>query len=269
LADRSESMSLLTKSIPVFMLLALPAVGQTRAYQGPRTADGKPDINGIWQAINTADWDLRAHVAKAGHVVSLGAQGAEPGGIGVVEGGVIPYLPEALKTREDNYKKRFTDDPEVKCYLPGVPRATYLPFPFQIVQSAKAMMFSYEFAAASRTIYMAGAPEPDESWMGTSSGHWDGDTLVIDVTGFIDRTWFDRAGDFHSDALKVTERYTPLSAETMQYEATITDPKVYSRPWNISMPLYHRQEPGLRLLEFRCAEFVEELMYGQYRKKTN
>jgi hypothetical protein len=245
------------------------ARAQISSYTGPRTSDRKPDLNGIWQAMNTGDWDLSPHTAQAGPVVSLGAQGAEPGGIGVVEGGPIPYLPEALKTKAENYKNRFRDDPEIKCYMPGVPRAVYTPFPFQIVQSSKVIMISYEFAAASRTIFMGKAPAVDESWMGTSTGHWEEDTLVIDVTGLIDRTWFDRAGNFHSDALHVTERYTPLSRDAIQYEATITDPKVYSRPWKISMPLYRHLEPNARLMEFRCAEFVEELLYGKFRKKAN
>jgi hypothetical protein len=245
-----------------------PGVAQSSSYTGPRTTDRKPDLNGIWQAMNTANWDLSPHTAQSGSVVSLGAQGAEPGGIGVVEGGAIPYLPEALKTKAENYKKRFTDDPEIKCYMPGVPRAVYMPFPFQIVQSAKVIMVSYEFAAASRTIFMGAAPAVEESWMGTSAGHWEGDTLVVEVNKLIGRTWFDRAGDFHSDALQVTERYKPVNHDVMQYEATITDPKVFSRPWKISMPLYRHLEPNARLMEFRCAEFIEELLYGKFRKKS-
>jgi len=245
------------------------AAADPSSYTGPRTADHKPDLNGVWQALNTADWDLLPHAAHSGPISSLGAQGAEPGGIGVVADGSIPYLPEALKIKSENYKKRYTDDPEIKCYMPGVPRATYLPFPFQIVQSAKIILVSYEFAAASRTIFMGAAPQVDESWMGTSSGRWEGDTLVVDVTGFNDRTWFDRAGDFHSAALQVTERYKPVSREVMQYEAMITDPKVFSKPWTISMPLYRHVEPNARLMEFHCAEFVEELLYGRFRKKAN
>jgi hypothetical protein len=245
------------------------AAAQSTSYTGARTADRKPDLNGIWQAMNTANWDLSPHIAKVGSIAALGARGAEPGGIGVVDGGVIPYLPEALKTKAENYKNRYTDDPEIKCYMPGVPRAAYMPFPFQIVQSSRTIVVAYEFAAASRTIFMGKAPDVDESWMGTSSGHWEGDTLVVDVTGLVDRTWFDRAGDFHSDALKVTERYTPVSRDVMQYEAMITDPKVYSRPWKIGMPLYRHREPNARLMEFRCAEFVEELLYGKFRKQAN
>jgi hypothetical protein len=251
----------------ILCCFATAGAGQSTAYSGPRTTDHKPDLNGIWQAMNTANWDLSPHAAQGGPIASLGAQGAEPGGIGVVEGGSIPYLPEALKTKAENYKKRFTDDPEIKCYMPGVPRAVYEPFPFQIVQSSKVVMVSYEFAAASRTIFLGTAPTVEESWMGTSAGHWEGDTLVVEVTKLIDRTWFDRVGDFHSDALHVTERYTPVNHDVMQYEATITDPKVFSRPWKIGMPLYRHLEPNARLMEFRCAEFIEELLYGKFRKK--
>lgn len=254
-------------TLALICCFARVAPAQSGAYKGPRTADGKPDLNGVWQALNTANWDISPHAAKVGNIASLGAQGAEPGGIGVVEGGTIPYLPEALKTKAENYRKRFTDDPEIKCYMPGVPRAAYMPFPFQIVQSPRVILMSYEFAAASRTIFMGTPPQLEESWMGTSVGRWEGDTLVIEVTQLNDRTWFDRAGDFHSSALHVTERYTPVTADLIQYEATITDPKVFSRPWKIGMPLYRHMEPHARLMEFRCSEFAEELMYGQYRKK--
>ncbi len=248
-------------------LCPTPAGAQSSAYQILRTKDGKPDLSGIWQVLSTANWDLQAHAAQAGHVVALGAQGAEPAGIGVVEGGEIPYLPAALAQKKTNYEKRFTDDPEIKCYMPGVPRATYLPFPFQILQSQKVIQISYEFAAAARTIFMQKMPPaPLDSWMGQSVGHWEGDTLVVDVTGLVDQTWFDRAGDFHSDALHVVERYTPVSRDVLKYEATIEDPKVFSRPWKISMPLYRHVEKDARLMEFRCAQFVEELLYGQYRK---
>jgi len=249
------------------LLETIPAQGQTPAYKASRTADGKPNLNGIWQAINTANWDLEGHAAQKGHVLSMGAQGAEPGGIGVVDGGEIPYRPEALAQKKKNYEKRFTEDPEIKCYQPGVPRATYEPFPFQIVQSKSAVLISYEFANATRTVYMENPPEsPTDYLMGHSVGHWDGESLVVEVTNLDDRTWFDRAGDFHSDALHVTERYTPISADALRYEATIEDPQVFSRVWKISMPLYRRLEKNARLMEFRCVEFVEDLIYGPYRK---
>jgi len=248
------------------LLVATAAWGQTRL---PRTADGKPDLNGVWQAMNTANWNLEAHSAQAGPIVSLGAEFADPGGGTVVEGNEIPYLPAALAKRKANFDRRFVDDPEIRCYMPGIPRAAYMPYPFQIVQSPKQIVMAYEFASASRIIYMGKTtPAQFDTWMGHSVGHWDGDTLVIDVTALNDKTWFDRAGDYHSDQLHVVERYTPLSAEAMRYEATIEDPQVFSRPWKISMPLYKHLEKGAQLNEFKCVEFVEELIYGQYRKRT-
>jgi hypothetical protein len=249
-------------------LAAIPVFGQT-ASKGPRMPDGKPNLNGIWQAMNTANWDLQEHAARPGLVVALGAEGAEPGGPGVVEGGEIPYLPAAREIKKANFEQRLAADPEVKCYLPGVPRATYMPYPFQILHSAKAIFFAYEYDGAVRNIYLKDpGPAPADSWMGQSVGHWDGDTLVIDVTGLDERTWFDRAGDFHSDSLHVVERYTPLGPDTLSYEATIEDPKVFSRPWKIRMPLYRHLEKNARLMEFKCVEFAEELMYGQFTKKT-
>jgi hypothetical protein len=203
-------------------------------------------------------------------VVALGAAGAVPAGLGVVEGGEIPYLPEAAAKKKANFEDRLTVDPEIKCYLPGVPRATYMPYPFQIVQTPKYILIAYEYAGATRTIHMDKAPpDPADSWMGHSVGHWEGDTLVVDVTGLNDQTWFDRAGNFHSDALHVVERYAPLSADALTYEATIEDPKVFSRPWKMVMPLYRRLEKNAQLMEFRCVEFVEELMYGHLRKQPD
>ena len=238
------------------------------AYRAPRTADGKPNLNGIWQAMNTANWDIEAHSAAPSPVRDLGATGAIPGGVGVVEGGSIPYLPEALKKKQENQANRLKLDPEVKCYLPGVPRAVYMPYPFQIIQSTKHIMMLHEYAGAVRTIYMAEQVEaPADSWMGWSNGKWDGESLVVDTKGFNDLSWFDRAGNFHSDALHVIERFTPRSADTLNYEATIEDPKTFSKPWKISMPLYRRVEPNAQIMEFRCVEFVEDLMYGHLRKQ--
>jgi hypothetical protein len=248
----------------------LPIASQAEPYQPPRTADGKPNLNGIWQVLNTANWDLQEHAARPGLVVALGALGAVPAGAGVVEGDEIPYLPAAAAQRKENFENRLTADPEIKCYLPGVPRATYMPYPFQIVQTPKYILMAYEYAGATRTIYMDKAPaSPADSWMGHSVGHWEGDTLVVDVTSLNDQTWFDRAGNFHSDALHVVERYIPLSPDALTYEVTIEDPKVFSRPWKMSMPLYRRLEKGAQLLEFKCVEFVEELMYGHLRKQPS
>jgi hypothetical protein len=263
------------------MVIGAVALAQ-QAYLAPRGADGKPDLNGIWQALNEANYDLEAHVARpamalrpgpygpipAAPVLALGAVGAVPPSLGVVEGGEIPYRPEALARRKQNQEDWLNLDPEVKCYLPGVPRATYMPYPFQILQSASALTFVYEYAGAVRNIYLKDAgPAPADSWMGQSVGRWDGDTLVIDVTGLNDQTWLDRAGNFHSDKLHVVERYTRTSPDVMSYEATIEDPVVFTRPWKIGMPLYRRQEKSAQLLDFKCVEFVEELLYGQYRKR--
>ena len=243
-----------------------PAAASAR--QAPlRTADGKANLNGIWQAMNEANWDIEGHSAGPGRVLALGAEDAEVPGLGVVEGGPLPYLPAAATKRKANFDKRLTLDPEIKCYLPGVPRAMYMPQPFQIIQSQKHIMMAFQYAGAIRTIYMDEHKEaPADSWMGWSNGHWEGDTLVIDTTGFNDSSWFDRAGNFHSDDLHVVERITPVNADLLNYEATIDDKKVFSRPWKMSMPIYRRKEKGARLLEFRCVEFVEDLIYGALRK---
>jgi hypothetical protein len=251
-------------------------------YRAPRGPGGKPDLNGIWQALNEANYDLEAHVARpalalragpygpvpATRVLALGAVGAVPPSLGVVEGGEIPYKPEALAARKKNQEDWLNLDPEIKCYLPGVPRATYLPYPFQILQSGSALTFVYEYAGAVRNIFLGTAePAPADSWMGQSVGRWEGDTLVVDVTDLNDQTWFDRAGNFHSDKLHVVERYTRTSPDVIAYEATIEDPAVFTRPWKIAMPLYRRQEKNAQILDFKCVEFVEELLYGQYRKR--
>ena len=260
---------------------AMSARGQATGYRAPRI-DGKPDLNGIWQTLNEANYDLEGHAARpamavrpgpygpvpAAPVLALGAVGSVPPSLGVVEGGQIPYQPEALAKKKENEQNWLTRDPEIKCYLPGVPRATYIPQPFQIFQNAHQIFIAYQYDGAVRNIYLKDpGPAPVDSWMGQSVGHWEGETLVIDVTGMNDRTWFDRAGNFHSDQLHVVERYTRTSPEVISYEATIEDPKVFTRPWKISMPLYRRQEKNARLLEFKCVEFVEELIYGQWRKK--
>jgi hypothetical protein len=263
--------------------------GTGASYRAPRVADGKPDLNGVWQALNTANFDLQAHAARpalsllpapgrsgvpglvratpvalpAPAVRPLGAVGGVPAGESVVVGGEIPYRPEALAKRQENAREWLQRDPEIKCFMPGVPRATYLPYPFQILQGTNKIVIAYEFAGATRTIHMDTVGDsPSPSWMGWSRGRWDGDTLVVEVTDFNEDTWFDRAGNFHSDALKVTERYTPESPHHLMYEATIEDSKVFTRPWTIRMPLYRRLEPNKQLLEYKCVEFVEELMYG-------
>ena len=245
----------------------LLAAGQAPAYRAPRAADGKANLNGIWQAITEANWDIEGHSAAPGRVLALGAEDAVVPGLGIVEGGPLPYLPAAAAKRKANFDARLTADPEIKCFLPGVPRAMYMPQPFQIIQGGKYIMMAFQYAGAVRTIYMDEHKEaPADSWMGWSNGHWEGDTLVVDTTGFNDLSWFDRAGNFHSDALHVVERITPASPDHLNWEATIDDKRVFSRPWKMSMTLYRRKEKGARLLEFRCVEFVEDLIYGHLRK---
>ena len=258
--------------LAVILSAVRPAVGQPptgRASGVARMPDGKPNLNGIWQTLSTANWDLEPHAAAPSPVLALGAAGAIPPGLGVVQGGPIPYLPEALNRKKENAKNWLIADPEVKCYLPGVPRATYKPHPFQIVQSRNVILIAYQYASASRTIPLKARTEEAavDTWMGDSVGRWDGDTLVVDSESFNDSTWFDRAGNYHSGALRVVERYTPIDANIIQYEATIEDPKVFSRPWTIRMPIYRHVETNAQLIEFKCVEFVEELMYGHLRKK--
>jgi hypothetical protein len=234
----------------------------------PRASDGHPNLSGIWQALGTANWDLEDHSPAPGPLYQMGAVGATPGGQGVVEGGEIPYKPEALAMKKKNFANRLALDPEVKCYMPGIPRATYMPFPFQIVQSPNMILMAYEFASSDRVINMGKPVEAAvDTWMGTANGRWEGETLVVDNTGFNDKTWFDRAGNFHSDQLHVIERFTLLDKDHLQYEATIEDPQTFTRPWKISMPLYRRVEKNVQLTDFKCVEYAEELLYGDLRKK--
>jgi hypothetical protein len=268
------------------------AAGQTQRPQGPqvpRQANGKPDFSGIWQAHNGANWDLLAHTARpmvaqpgvyqdvpdykgmqvlAAPVVALGAIGWVPPDVGVVEGDEIPYQPWAATRKQENFDNWLDRDPEIGCYLPGVPRAMYMPYKFQIIQGTNDIMMVFEFAGAERTLHLHQVdPYPADSNMGHSVARWEGDTLVVDVSSFNAETWFDRAGDFHSDALHVVERYTPISRDAFRYEATIEDPKVFTRPWQISMPIYRRLEPNAQLMEFACHEMVEETILGHLRKE--
>ena len=266
-----------------------PVSGQGEPYRAPRTLDGRPDLSGIWQALNTANYDLQTHPARPAmalipappraaipgldrsqpvelpheSVRAMGAVGGVPAGEGVVEGGDIPYQPWAAAQKKENVEHWVERDPEIKCFMPGVPRATYMPYPFQIFQNVDKILIAYEFAGTTRTIHMGEVKNnPAPTWMGLSRGRWDGETLVVDVTDFNDQTWFDRAGNFHSEALHVVERYTPVSPYHLMYEATIEDPKVFTRPWKIRMPLYRHFESGKKIHEYKCTEFVEELLYG-------
>ncbi len=260
------------------LALATIASAQSRI---PRLPSGKPDFNGIWQAIGPANYDIERHMARpslmlregphgplpAVPLLRLGAVGSVPGGMGIVDGGKIPYQPEAAKKRDENRANWLDRDPEIRCYMPGVPRATYMPFPFQILQNAKQFFINYEFAGAFRDIlFKSPGPAETDSWMGQSVGRWEGDTLVVDVTGQNDQTWFDRSGTHHTAALHVVERYTLSSPHHIQYEAIIEDPEVFTKPWKISLPLYRRMEPDARVMDFKCVEFVEELVFGEFRR---
>ena len=241
----------------LFVFFVAAAAAQTSAtYTPPKTADGQPDLQGMWQVVNTAAWDLEDHAATLG----------VPAGKGVVEGGSIPYRPEALSRKRENAMKRASLDPEHKCYLPGVPRITYMPHPFRIVQQRDKISILYEYLGVTRFLYMNGNPHPRgpiEWFMGDSRARWEGNTLVVDVVHFTDQTWLDRAGNFHSNALHVVERYTPLSADHMRYDATIEDPNVFTRPWTISMPLYRRQESNAELLEYDCLTYLLDETWEQ------
>ncbi len=254
---------------------------ETQAARPARIA-GKPNLNGIWQALNTANYDILSHQAKAAlamrpgpvvpvpaaPVLAFGAVGSVPAGNGIVEGDEIPYLPEAAKKQKENQENWLDRDPEIKCYLPGVPRANYMAMPFQILHSDKAVFIAYEYAGAVRNVLLKDpGAAPIDSWMGQSVGVWEGDTFVVTVTGFNDQSWFDRAGNHHSDKLKVVERYTPQGPDHLWYEATIEDPATFSKPWKMRFPLYRHINPDARLNQFKCVEFVEELMYGKFRKQ--
>ena len=273
----------------VLWLAVMPTAGQQQGtaavqfpagYKAPRLG-GHPDLNGVWQAMTTANIDLEDHEAQAGPYTELiGAYSGWPAGQSIVQGGAIPYKPEALEKKRRNAANRAKvdvsndetwhdlGDPEMKCYMPGVPRGAYMPFPFQIVQgSSPYILISYEFASATRVVRMDWKQEaPTDTWMGWSRGRWEGETLVIDVTGNRAETWFDRAGNYHTDALHVVERYTPVSPYHLMYEATIEDPNVFTRPWTIRFPLYRRMEPNAQLLEFKCVPFTEDLLYGKWKK---
>ena len=224
--------------------------GDPSAYKPALTSDGKPDLQGVWQALNTAAWDLQDHSARLG----------VPAGQGVVEGNEIPYQPWAVARKKDNFEKRLTEDPIAKCYLPGVPRITYMPHPFQIFQTPGTTVILYEYDHAVRTIYTDRPHLPGhiDFWLGMSRGRWEGETLVVDVIDFNDKTWFDAAGNFHSDALHVVERYTRTGPDHIAYQVTIDDPRVFTRPWTMNMTLYRRREQNIQLLDYECNALAEE-----------
>ena len=269
--------------VSLFLKPGAPPIISAQAQTQVTRIAGHPDFSGIWEANNTANWDLLTHesrplvgqpgltansVVLAAPVVGLGTLGWIPAGTGIVENNEIPYLPWAAQRKKENQEHWMDRDPEIKCFQPGVPRAMYMPHPFQIIQSGTKVQMIFEFGNAQRTIHLNKMEEyPNNAYMGYSVGRWEGDTLVVDVTDFTDATWFDRAGDFHSDALHLVERYTPLGRDVIRYDATIDDPQVFSRPWKISMPLYRRLDQYAQVMEFRCVEMVEETIYGHLRKE--
>jgi hypothetical protein len=281
---------MLSRFVPALLtaLLACPVLAgdvvpvEAQGYVAPRGPGGKPDLNGTWRVLNRANYNLEDHGAEAAmayregpvkpvpakEVVAIGTLGSVPAGFGVVEGGEIPYTKAARKQRDKNRANRLAGDPEIKCYLPGIPRANYMPYAFQILHNEDALFFAYEYAGAARNIHLTDpGPAPIDSWMGQSVGEWDGDTLVIETTGQHSQTWLDRSGNFHSESLRVVERFTPTSPHTMDYEATLEDEQVLTRPFTIRMPLYRLVGEDARLQQFNCVEFVEELLYGHLRKE--
>jgi hypothetical protein len=266
--------NLIQKQIAKLGLLTLVgifSITQAAAQSGeiPRTPSGKPDLSGIWQAMTSAHYDVEPHAASEGaHPGLMGAISATPAGLGIVEGGRIPYNEQSLRVRDANKASALENDPLTKCYMPGVPRANYMPFPFQIVQSEGVILIAYEVAESNRIVYVD-QPELEsqvDAWMGHSNAHWEGDTLVVRVSGQMPDTWFDRSGNHHSYEMVVEERWTATGADHVQYEATITDPNTFTAPWTISFPLYRHVADNMQLLEFKCAEFAEEFLYGEWRK---
>ena len=254
----------------VFGLLLTASAGaqqHSRSEDAPRLTSGKPDLSGVWQALTTANWNVLTHGASAGPP-EYGTLLTTPPGYGIVDGDLIPYLPAAAEQQRRNYEGRFSEDPELKCYLPGVPRANYMPYPLQIFHSDNRLLIAYQFAGAARIVNL-GPPKPSaiDSWMGVSNGRWDGDTLVVDVSGFNGMAWLDRAGNHSSAALKVVERYTLAGPNAIDYSATLEDPQTFSRPWTMRFRHVRNPNPEQHLMEFKCVPFTEQLLYGQFYKK--
>ena len=282
-----KRLSILAATAAALMMTASGTAFAQAGVQQPASIDGKPNLNGIWQAMNTANWNLEPHAAGPNPVADrlVGATGAIPAGLGVIEGGTIPYKSEARERLAAHRQNLINHDPEAACYLPGIPRATYLPYPFQIVQGGNDdMLMVYEYANANRVIEMRDVDIPPiDTWMGTSYGQWDGDTLVVTTlaqspgeykapAGLMisdSVTWLDRAGNYLRNTTTVVERFTKMGDNHIQYSATITDPELYTRPWTISMPLYRRLEPNAQLLEFRCVPFSEPLLYGDLLEENS
>jgi hypothetical protein len=260
----------------LFLLSCSPAPQSTSVAEpvviiesAASTAASQPDLSGIWQAVNTAHWNVEGHTAKKMPVTGvIGAYGGMLAGTSVVVGGEIPYRADALAAREVNQADWANLDPAAKCYMPGIPRQTYMPAPFQILQTDSEIFIAYEWGSNSRSIFMdrPGTSAPLPSWMGYSLGRWEGGTLIVDVTSQMTDTWFDAAGNYHSGSLHVEERYRMIDENHIEYQALITDPEVFTEPWTIRMPLYRRIEEDARLLEYKCIEYAEDLLYDHLRQ---
>jgi hypothetical protein len=233
--------------VVMYVFVPLTAAQAPASPAVPRAADGRPDFSGIWQALNTASWNIEDHSAAKD----------VPAGQGIVEGGQIPYLPWARGRRDEHSRNRVTADPLAKCAQPGVPRIMYMPYPFQIVQTPAYIAMLFEYQHTTRHIRLNSAhPEGPIEWaLGDSRARWEGDALVVDVVHFNDQTWFDRAGNFHSEQLHLVERFTLVDRNHITYEVTVEDPKVFSRPWKMAMPLYRRLEPRVQILDYVCQSF--------------
>jgi hypothetical protein len=239
--------------LATLVLVSAAAEGQdAQSTAIPRTSEGKPDFSGFWQVLNSANWDIEPHNARPG----------TPPGLGIVVDGPLPYRPDALGRRRENWRNRAKQDVDVKCFLPGVPRILYEPYPFMIDQTPTQLMMVFEYANAKRNIYF-NTPHPKgplDFWMGDSRGKWDGDTLVVDATYFNADPWLDRSGNYHSEDLHVVERYQFLTPDHIQYTASLEDPKVFTRPFNISMVLYRHKEANFTILDNECYAFGDRDM---------
>ena len=258
-----------TRKVTALILFLLAAVGLALAAEGvprsgiPRGNDRKPDFSGIWQSLSGADYGIEPHLATKD----------EPPGAGVVEGSFIPYQPSALAQRAKNFAARATADPRHKCFTLGTPRGIYGNEPFQIFQRPRDLTLLFEFGHPVRTIHTNGTEHPDghiDFWLGDSRGHWDGDTLVVDVTDFNGEAWLDRVGNFNSDQLHLVERWSYVDRNTIRYRATFEDPKVYTRPWTLEVLLYRRLEPNVQIIENYCATLDYDDYYplGPQKEQT-
>lgn len=269
--ENNRLRNLHTRNIPAAaaaLLFSIAGAASAQQLNHPARVSGHPNLNGVWQALNTAYWNLEGHSVEGftkdpKEFWQLGAMAASPAGKSVLKGGGdIPYLPEALKKRDENRSKWPEADPEAKCYMLGVPRVTYANFPFQIFQADGDMLMVYPFAATNRIIYMKDHSDlPVDSWMGRSNGTWEGDVLVVTTTSQNGMSWFDRAGNFATNQLKVTERFKLLDGSHIWYEATLEDPQTFSKPWTIEMPLYRLIDNNVQLLEHKCVPYTDNLLY--------